>query len=174
MFLIYRLIKNKFEKMYSVGSYNASVKFHSRLVHSLLRSHMAFFERTPAGRILNRLSNVWDLKKIFFERYCQNWSMTNSQKKTKAGRKLSSYFGVVPLYLSVVPWYDKKYDNLRSRVVLFSAFWMKKYDNLRLHAVVRQLAVGLTSRITWFCGTGLVSGAPQDWFKPRLRPKDFA
>jgi hypothetical protein len=38
----------------------------------------------------------------------------------KAGRKLLSYFGVVPLYLSVVPWYDKKY-NLRSRVVLFNA-----------------------------------------------------
>ena len=32
----------------------------------------------------------------------------------------------------------------------------------------------ITPRVPWFGGTGLVSGAPQGWFKPRLRPKDFA
>ena len=49
-------------------------------------------------------------------------NVRKSSYECKADRKLSSYFGVVPLYLSVVPWYDKKYDNLRSQVVLFNAF----------------------------------------------------
>ena len=32
----------------------------------------------------------------------------------------------------------------------------------------------VTPRVPWFGGTGLVSGAPQGWFKLRLRPKDSA
>jgi ATP-binding cassette, subfamily C (CFTR/MRP), member 1 len=43
-----------------VGAYYASTAFHDRLLRSLFRSPMAFYERTPLGRILNRLSNDID------------------------------------------------------------------------------------------------------------------
>uniref|UniRef100_A0A915DNB5 Multidrug resistance-associated protein 1 n=1 Tax=Ditylenchus dipsaci TaxID=166011 RepID=A0A915DNB5_9BILA len=42
------------------GAYQASIKFHENLIHSLFRSPMAFFDRTPLGRIINRLSNDID------------------------------------------------------------------------------------------------------------------
>ncbi|KAI1701313.1 ABC transporter domain-containing protein [Ditylenchus destructor] len=44
----------------AIGAFNASRKFHDRLVFSLFRSPMAFFDRTPLGRIINRLSNDID------------------------------------------------------------------------------------------------------------------
>uniref|UniRef100_A0A7E4ZS56 ABC transmembrane type-1 domain-containing protein n=1 Tax=Panagrellus redivivus TaxID=6233 RepID=A0A7E4ZS56_PANRE len=40
----------------AIGSYRASKNLHDNLLMSLLRSPMAFFDRTPMGRILNRLS----------------------------------------------------------------------------------------------------------------------
>uniref|UniRef100_A0A7E4UZL6 ABC transporter domain-containing protein n=1 Tax=Panagrellus redivivus TaxID=6233 RepID=A0A7E4UZL6_PANRE len=40
----------------AIGSYRASKGLHDELLMSLLRSPMAFFDRTPMGRILNRLS----------------------------------------------------------------------------------------------------------------------
>lgn len=42
----------------SLGAYRASTWFHDNLVTSLLRSPMSFFDRTPLGRIINRLSGV--------------------------------------------------------------------------------------------------------------------
>uniref|UniRef100_A0AC34R628 ABC transmembrane type-1 domain-containing protein n=1 Tax=Panagrolaimus sp. JU765 TaxID=591449 RepID=A0AC34R628_9BILA len=48
--------------MVAVGSHRASKKLHDGLLFSLLRSPMTFFDTTPVGRILNRLSN--DIEKI--------------------------------------------------------------------------------------------------------------
>ncbi|KAI1710035.1 ABC transporter transmembrane region domain-containing protein [Ditylenchus destructor] len=44
----------------AIGAYHASKKFHDRLLFSLFRSPMSFFDRTPLGRIINRLSNDID------------------------------------------------------------------------------------------------------------------
>ena len=46
----------------AVGSYNASRKLHDDFLLSLLRSPMSFFDSTPMGRILNRLSK--DIERI--------------------------------------------------------------------------------------------------------------
>uniref|UniRef100_A0A914CXJ8 Uncharacterized protein n=2 Tax=Acrobeloides nanus TaxID=290746 RepID=A0A914CXJ8_9BILA len=48
--------------IFAWGAFVASTKFHNSLVHSLLRSPMSFFDTTPLGRILNRLSN--DIERI--------------------------------------------------------------------------------------------------------------
>uniref|UniRef100_A0A914H2V5 Multidrug resistance-associated protein 1 n=1 Tax=Globodera rostochiensis TaxID=31243 RepID=A0A914H2V5_GLORO len=44
----------------SIGAYHASMIFHDKLLSSLFHSPMAFFDRTPLGRILNRLSSDID------------------------------------------------------------------------------------------------------------------
>ncbi|KAI1697770.1 ABC transporter transmembrane region domain-containing protein [Ditylenchus destructor] len=44
----------------AIGAYHASKTFHDRLLFSLFRSPMSFFDRTPLGRIINRLSNDID------------------------------------------------------------------------------------------------------------------
>uniref|UniRef100_A0A914YXI9 ABC transmembrane type-1 domain-containing protein n=1 Tax=Panagrolaimus superbus TaxID=310955 RepID=A0A914YXI9_9BILA len=44
------------------GSFKASQKLHDNLLFSLLRSPMTFFDTTPLGRILNRLSK--DIEKV--------------------------------------------------------------------------------------------------------------
>jgi ATP-binding cassette subfamily C (CFTR/MRP) protein 1 len=44
------------------GSYNAAQKLHDRTVHSILRAPMSFFDKTPIGRILNRLSS--DIERV--------------------------------------------------------------------------------------------------------------
>ncbi|KAF7634059.1 hypothetical protein Mgra_00006584 [Meloidogyne graminicola] len=41
----------------SIGAYNASTYFHEKLLCSLFHSPMSFFDQTPMGRIMNRLSN---------------------------------------------------------------------------------------------------------------------
>ncbi|CAK5075179.1 unnamed protein product [Meloidogyne enterolobii] len=46
----------------AVGAYNASTYFHGKLVSSLFHSPMAFFDQTPMGRIMNRLS--YDIARI--------------------------------------------------------------------------------------------------------------
>uniref|UniRef100_A0A183BM78 ABC transmembrane type-1 domain-containing protein n=1 Tax=Globodera pallida TaxID=36090 RepID=A0A183BM78_GLOPA len=43
-----------------VGAYHASMLFHDKLLSSLFHAPMAFFDRTPLGRILNRLSGDID------------------------------------------------------------------------------------------------------------------
>jgi len=44
-------------EMLSVGMViNSSRNFHSKMLRSILRSNMQFFESTPVGRILNRFS----------------------------------------------------------------------------------------------------------------------
>ncbi|KAI1703364.1 ABC transporter transmembrane region domain-containing protein [Ditylenchus destructor] len=44
----------------AIGAYHASKEFHDRLLFSLFRSPMSFFDRTPLGRIINRLSSDID------------------------------------------------------------------------------------------------------------------
>uniref|UniRef100_A0A914QLQ8 P-loop containing nucleoside triphosphate hydrolase protein n=1 Tax=Panagrolaimus davidi TaxID=227884 RepID=A0A914QLQ8_9BILA len=46
----------------AIGAYKASKKMHENLLFSLLRSPMSFFDTTPLGRILNRLSK--DIEKM--------------------------------------------------------------------------------------------------------------
>ena len=46
----------------TIGCYNASKKLHDGFLFSLLRSPMSFFDTTPMGRILNRLSK--DIQRI--------------------------------------------------------------------------------------------------------------
>ena len=53
-------VKNSKILKNSVGAYHASSAFHDQLVRSLFHSPMDFFDRTPLGRILNRLSNDID------------------------------------------------------------------------------------------------------------------
>uniref|UniRef100_A0A914CJU3 Uncharacterized protein n=1 Tax=Acrobeloides nanus TaxID=290746 RepID=A0A914CJU3_9BILA len=48
--------------IFAWGTFKASLKFHDSLVHSLLKSPMSFFDTTPLGRILNRISN--DIEKV--------------------------------------------------------------------------------------------------------------
>uniref|UniRef100_A0A1I8B7Y0 ABC transmembrane type-1 domain-containing protein n=1 Tax=Meloidogyne hapla TaxID=6305 RepID=A0A1I8B7Y0_MELHA len=46
----------------SIGAYSASTYFHGKLVSSLFHSPMSFFDQTPMGRIMNRLS--YDIARI--------------------------------------------------------------------------------------------------------------
>jgi ABC-type multidrug transport system fused ATPase/permease subunit len=43
---------------FAIGAYSASTKVHSSLVHTLMRLPIAFYDRTPLGRIMNRVSHV--------------------------------------------------------------------------------------------------------------------
>uniref|UniRef100_A0A914XPA2 ABC-type glutathione-S-conjugate transporter n=1 Tax=Plectus sambesii TaxID=2011161 RepID=A0A914XPA2_9BILA len=44
----------------AIGSYTASKRMHGALVHNLMRCPMAFFDTTPLGRIINRISKDMD------------------------------------------------------------------------------------------------------------------
>uniref|UniRef100_A0A914X2S6 ABC-type glutathione-S-conjugate transporter n=1 Tax=Plectus sambesii TaxID=2011161 RepID=A0A914X2S6_9BILA len=44
----------------AIGSYTASKRMHRALVHNLMRCPMAFFDTTPLGRIINRISKDMD------------------------------------------------------------------------------------------------------------------
>ena len=44
---------------------SSSKNFHNKMLHSILRNKMSFFESTPIGRILNRFSK--DLNSIEFQ-----------------------------------------------------------------------------------------------------------
>ena len=60
--------------------------------------------------------------------------------------------------------------------------WFSKLKRSKKNGVENQVGIvttrvefgAVTPRVPWFGGTGLVSDAPQGWFNPRLRPKDFA
>jgi hypothetical protein len=58
-------------------------------------------------------------------------------------------------------------DEVRTSMAMFDLIARK------LCIITRSELGAVTPRVPWFGGTGFVSGAPQGWFKPRLRPKDF-
>ena len=66
------------ESFYTLMSIRAVKQMHSKLLNSILRSSMKFFESTPSGRIMNRFSKDFEaleelipdrLKRIFFSIY---------------------------------------------------------------------------------------------------------
>ncbi|KAI9203555.1 P-loop containing nucleoside triphosphate hydrolase protein [Polychytrium aggregatum] len=56
------LTEQAFSLLELKGSYRASEKLHSELLHRILRAPMRFFETTPLGRIMNRFSR--DIERI--------------------------------------------------------------------------------------------------------------
>ncbi len=47
----------------SIGTLNAAMKLHEKMLSGIMRSPMSFFDTTPLGRILNRFSKDIDIGK---------------------------------------------------------------------------------------------------------------
>lgn len=55
LFLVsYVVFELVFWTIFVIGTLRAAVWFHRQLLHSIMRSPLAFFDTTPMGRIINR------------------------------------------------------------------------------------------------------------------------
>lgn len=80
-------------------SIEASRKLHERMVFAIFRSPMAFFETTPAGRILNRFSSdIYRIDEVLARTF--NMLFNNSAKCLSTVLVISS---TTPAFLFVVP-----------------------------------------------------------------------